>query len=186
MQFRLRNVAARLIEDGFQSASWNRSGQGNDERFRSLNHRATQLDVVAPLANDEEPEPPKAVGSSPSKNNWTASRILFWNSSNVVPHVTIGALIVAGFVRDIEQNYRLHASRVYIAYFEGASLDIFPLMCRKVDIALNRYAVGSGPADKEVARVRTYETRSLYTAFRSCDESRRRLRSEAASCLTPD
>ena len=32
-------------------------------------------------------------------------------------------------------------------------------------IALNRYAVGSRPADREVARARDYETRLLSTAF---------------------
>jgi hypothetical protein len=33
------------------------------------------------------------------------------------------------------------------------------------DLALNRYAVGSRPADREVARPRDYETRLLSTAF---------------------
>jgi hypothetical protein len=35
----------------------------------------------------------------------------------------------------------------------------------QLNIALNRYAVGSRPADREVARPRDYETRLLSTAF---------------------
>jgi hypothetical protein len=38
-------------------------------------------------------------------------------------------------------------------------------MGRKTYIALNRYAVGSRPADREVARPRDYETRLWSTAF---------------------
>jgi hypothetical protein len=36
---------------------------------------------------------------------------------------------------------------------------------RRKDFALNRYAVGKRPADREVTRVRDYEIRFLNTAF---------------------
>jgi len=45
---------ARLIEDGYQRASGNSSGKGNDERVRPLDHHSPQLDVVALLADDKE------------------------------------------------------------------------------------------------------------------------------------
>ena len=53
----LRNVPARLVEDGFQRAFGHRSGKGNDERFFSVDHRPAQLDVITLLADHEKPEP---------------------------------------------------------------------------------------------------------------------------------
>ena len=57
MQVRLWDVAARLIEDGFQRASGNRSGKGNDQRLCSLDDRSPQLNVIDILAGDREAEP---------------------------------------------------------------------------------------------------------------------------------
>src|SRR6476469_69834 len=44
-------------------------------------------------------------------------------------------------------------------------IDKSPIACRKSDIALNRYAVGSRPADRKVARASTCETPLLSAAF---------------------
>jgi hypothetical protein len=60
-------------------------------------------------------------------------------------------------------KYSLRAHRVRFAPESGLNSDIAP--CPKSAIALNRYAVGSRPADREVARPRDDETRLLSTAF---------------------
>ena len=53
-----------------------------------------------------------------------------------------------------------------IAPFGGSGRgDVVEYWRRKTYIALNRYAVGSRPADREVARPRDYETRLSSTAF---------------------